>query len=194
LRRDFPALEPGREDLLRERNRVALEDDPRRAELERRLLDLGGRMALLFLPDLQIGELLARGRYFPGARALMRLGAPSGCHGNVAMLHIESRGEVRIAQGYALSDDGLWRQHSWGVDAEDGRVLETTDRRVRYFGLVLNDAEVAMRLLEVIRSGHLWPEEVEEVREVLLKVYRLPVELVDLADRGMAEGPARGRS
>ena len=46
---------------------MAFTADPRRVELERRLLDLGGVMALLFLPDPQIGELLERGRYFPGA-------------------------------------------------------------------------------------------------------------------------------
>jgi hypothetical protein len=173
---------------------VAYDDDPRRAELERRLLDLGGTMALLFLPDPHIGELLERGRYFPGARALMRLGAPSCCHGNVAMLHIESRGEVRIAHGYALSDDGLWRQHSWGVSAEDGRIIETTERRVRYYGFMLNEAETAWRLLMVKESGALQREEVEEVREVLLKVFRLPAELVDPAGQGVTERTGKGQS
>jgi hypothetical protein len=42
------------------------------------------------------------------------------------MIFVQSVGEVRIASGYALSSDGLWRQHSWGMDVADGRILETT--------------------------------------------------------------------
>ena len=94
LRRSFPPLEPEREASLRERNRAAFADDPRRVELERRLLDLGGTFAPLFLPDPQIGELLDRGRSFPGARALMRLGEPSACHANAAMMLVVQRKEL----------------------------------------------------------------------------------------------------
>lgn len=158
---------------------MAFTADPRRVELERRLLDLGGVMALLFLPDPQIGELLERGRYFPGARALMRLGEPASCHANAAMMFVQSGGEVRVATGYALSSDGLWRQHSWGIEVVDARILETTDRRVRYYGYVLNDAETVMRLLALKESGALWPEEAGEVRRFLRRVYRLPAELID---------------
>jgi hypothetical protein len=165
--------------LLQDRNPAAFADDPRRAELERRLLDLGGVMALLFLPDPQIDKLLDRGHYFPGARALMHLGDPSACHANGAMMFVESRGEVRVASGYALSPDGLGRQHSWGIDPVDGRILETTERRVRYYGYVLNDAESAMCLLALIESGDLWPDEVRAVRRFLRRVYRLPGELLD---------------
>ena len=42
---------------------------------------------------------------------------------------------VAIATGYALSDDGLWRQHTWGI-LRDG-ILETTEARIEYFGLLL---------------------------------------------------------
>jgi hypothetical protein len=179
LRRTFPPLKPEREGLLRERNLTAFAADPRRAELERRLLELGGTLALLFLPDPQIGELLDRGGYFPGAGSLMWRGLPSACHTNAAMMLVQTRGSVRIAFGYALSTDGLWRQHSWGVDAEDGRIIETTERRVRYYGLILNDDETLLRLLAEIQSGDLWPEEREEMRRFILQFYRLPADLVD---------------
>jgi hypothetical protein len=179
LRRSFPPHEPEWEALIRDKNRAAFAEDPRRVELERRLLGLGGTIALLFLADPQIGELLDRGRYFPGAGALMRLGEPSACHANTAMMFVRSRGEVRVASGYALTPDGLWRQHSWGVDVEDGRILETTCRRVRYYGYVLNDVESAMRLLAIKGSGALWPEEVKAVRRFLRTVYRIPAELLD---------------
>jgi hypothetical protein len=193
LRRGFPAQEPGREALLRERNRVALKDDPRRAELERRLLALCGTLALLFLPDPHIAELLERGRYFPGSRALMRLGEPSACHANAAMLFVWTKGEARIASGYALSDDGLWRQHSWGVDGDDGRIIETTERRVRYYGFVLDDAEAGLRLLTLMGSGALRPAEGRAVRRFLEKIYGpMPAELLERIHRAPG-GPERAR-
>jgi hypothetical protein len=193
LRRSFPALEPDREAFLRERNRSALADDPRRADLERRLLDLGGTLALLFLPDLFVGELLERGRYFLGAGALMHRGMPSECHANVALMFVRSKGAVRIAFGYALSDDGLWRQHSWGVDANDGRVIEATERRVRYFGFVL-EYPAAVLLAMILGSGGFRPEDADEIRKVLVTVFRLPAELMDLVDRRPASSSSRRRA
>jgi hypothetical protein len=70
-RRSFPPHKPEWEAFVRDKNRATFAEDPRRAELERRLLGLGGTIALLFLPDPQIGESLDRGRYFPAARELM---------------------------------------------------------------------------------------------------------------------------
>ena len=48
-----------------------------------------------------------------------------------------------IATGYALSEDGLWRCHSWVVQpmARTVRVWETTVKRVAYFGVVLTSEE-----------------------------------------------------
>jgi hypothetical protein len=66
--------------------------------------------------------------------------APSMCHGNALGLWLASGGGVRVATGYALSDDGLWRQHSWAL--VDGRLVETTPcPRLRYFGFELSHAE-----------------------------------------------------
>ena len=58
------------------------------------------------------------------------------CHQNVAAIWKSRKfGIVAVATGYALSEDGLWRQHSWGI-LRDG-VLETTEARVKYFGILL---------------------------------------------------------
>ncbi len=66
----------------------------------------------------------------------MKLMARNGCHQNVASLwKSPKRGIIGVATGYALSEDGLWRQHSWGL-LRDG-VLETTERRDKYFGILL---------------------------------------------------------
>jgi hypothetical protein len=186
-RRNFPPLEPGREAILRERNRAALADEPRRVELERRLLDLGGIMALLFLPDHQIGDLLDRGRFFPGSGARIVRGADSACHSNAALQFVQTEGGVLIASGYALSPDGPWRQHSWGVDAKDGRVVETTERRVRCFGFVLSESESLFFLMANLPFGDLVLEEVEAVREFIAWFYDLPAELRSHSDRVITE-------
>ena len=63
---------------------------------------------------------------------------PSQCHLNVARLWNERKKGSRligVGTGYALSDDGLWRGHSWGLTKKG--IIETTVRRVKYFGLSL---------------------------------------------------------
>lgn len=40
-----------------------------------------------------------------------------------------------IGTGYAMSEEGLWQCHSWGV-SESGTIVETTDERNLYFGIV----------------------------------------------------------
>jgi hypothetical protein len=85
-------------------------------------------------PEPDLDALLASAVAFTrGARLVA--GDTNACHANAAALW--AGGEVRsIGTGYALSDDGLWRQHSWGVDA-DGTVVETTVDREAYVGVAL---------------------------------------------------------
>jgi hypothetical protein len=53
----------------------------------------------------------------------------------VSRLWLESPERFQIVTGYALSDDGLWRRHTWALEGE--RVIETTEPRVLYFGVRL---------------------------------------------------------
>ena len=54
----------------------------------------------------------------------------SECHKNsMVLLYLGVAIEMR--SGYALSDDGLWRHHSWAID-KDGRIIETTMERLAY--------------------------------------------------------------
>lgn len=146
------------------------DDYLRRANLlkDRLLGELGGWCVCLpgYEPDLN--ALLTRGEVFPAAARLVP-GEPGQCHTNTAALYLANRDRVRIATGYALSRDGIWRQHSWGmlllppaplVPLDDQShadsitrprrpersrqhriVLETTVRRVRYYGVVFSAAE-----------------------------------------------------
>lgn len=85
---------------------------------------------------------LSRGQFFYGS-SYMRKGQPSQCHANSAYLWDANRGHCSIATGYALSEDGLWRCHSWVVQPRSRtmRVWEMTVKRVVYFGFVMNDTE-----------------------------------------------------
>ena len=79
-------------------------------------------------------------------------GETSQCHTNSAMLWEANksrtlegpyREELALATGYAMSEDGLWRQHSWCVLRTPARVkvVETTVPRVAYYGFVMTHAE-----------------------------------------------------
>jgi hypothetical protein len=86
-------------------------------------------------PDLDIPALLERGFITSGPGQPEDHGIwfmPPEC---AAVWTKKIFGIISIATGYALSDDGLWRQHSWGILREG--VLETTKVRVKYFGILL---------------------------------------------------------
>ena len=81
----------------------------------------------------------------------------SDCHGNAATLFRAGKG--MIATGYALDEDGLWRQHSWVVDSKR-RVIETTVRRKAYYGIVCDEtgsgllADLFLRVTTEKKGGH----------------------------------------
>lgn len=111
--------------------------------LEQKLLLFGGtRLIFRYEPDLKI--LLKRGELFDEPAELVP-GESGQCHLNVAQLWNEHKGEFSIVTGYALSEDNLWRQHSWLIRdkpaAGQYRLVETTARRVKYFGVLLTKSE-----------------------------------------------------
>ena len=137
----FPPIPPEQESFLRERMREMCRLQPALQTLRERLLAVAGHELVPPLErDPDLDEVLARGRTSDGRVARRRPGLPSECHSNVAQLYLRNPDSFRIVTGYALSPDGLWRQHSWALDAGDTPV-ETTDERVLYFGFVLSGRE-----------------------------------------------------
>mgnify|MGYP000406868450 CR=1 FL=1 len=57
----------------------------------------------------------------------------SRCHDNCEIL-FNSCNSNKLYSGYALSQDGLWRFHSWCVD-KNNCILETTQERLIYYGI-----------------------------------------------------------
>lgn len=110
------------------------------------LLAIGGSETCFpdFEPDMD--AILARGKYYPGRSRMMK-GQPSQCHRNSCELWENNYKEldVAICTGYALSLDGMWRQHSWLVWRKEGEdketIIETTQKRVAYYGFEMTEEE-----------------------------------------------------
>jgi len=118
--------------------------DPRWTALWKRLMAKGGQAVVFPLSmdgEPHLDELLSRRATFSKDKARMILGVRNECHGNACIL--ESREGYKVGTGYALSPDGLWRQHSWAID-QDGRIVETTERRVAYYGFTMTAPEVKL--------------------------------------------------
>jgi hypothetical protein len=87
-------------------------------------------------PDILIGLLTQQGAVLRPS-GVRNAQCASDCHANAVRIWREGHA-VGIGTGYALSDDGLWREHSWGL-AEDGFIIETTADRTSYFGVEMRD-------------------------------------------------------
>lgn len=129
-------MTPEQRKLLSRRLQDATNAQPELARLQSLLLRLGGDFLVAPpKPDPDVPMLLESGFLTDGPIRL-EIMQRSSCHKNVAALWKSRKfGIVAIATGYALSEDGLWRQHSWGVLREG--VLETTEPRLKYFGILL---------------------------------------------------------
>ncbi|HEY6236342.1 MAG TPA: hypothetical protein VIW69_14685 [Candidatus Elarobacter sp.] len=119
-------------------------DNPKLAhldELKRRLLSIGGWAVVLREQEPDLDAILSRGVLLSGDDAVQDVAEDSQCHFNSGMQHLLNPKGRAIMTGYALSDDGTWRQHSWIYDRAGDAVVETTEKRVGYLGVLLDDLE-----------------------------------------------------
>lgn len=118
---------------------------PEEMELIKKLLSFGGFEACMAYKEPDVKPLLERGQLWYGDRIRMMPGEQSQCHRNSCGLWLANRNrfEVAVATGYALSKDGLWRQHSWMLlrGHRSVKVVETTQPRVAYYGYVMTTGE-----------------------------------------------------
>lgn len=115
---------------------------PQARELSDALEDFGGSFAIMRSSGEDLGKILARGQLWGPTNRVIK-GADSQCHANSALLFEANQGSLLLATGYALSEDGLWRQHSWCLlpAPRSTQVVETTESRLLYFGFALDLAE-----------------------------------------------------
>lgn len=147
----FAPLDPARAAFLDEKFLAASKVIPRLPELRSKLLELDG---VGFVPppsepDMEL--ILKEGQVFDGKGALLVPGKPSNCHMNVRLFWLEHGPAVQVMTGYCLSPDGLWRQHSWAV--KGGAIIETTMRRLKYFGAMIPHSEVFSDLERMVTAA-----------------------------------------
>ena len=127
-------------------------------DLHNILLEIGGSETCFPAYEEDMAAILDRGRYYPGRSKMMR-GRPNKCHANTCELWENNRKQFQVAitTGYALSPDGIWRQHSWLVHRYRTksqlrtRIVETTVKRTAYYGFEMTDREA-----EIFCAQNIW--------------------------------------
>jgi len=151
------SVEPGPLRSLRmreERRRLLLEERPELSILWDILLQAGGAEVVGQMEnEAELDRLITRGFFQDGGGAKLMLGLPNRCHINAACAWRPEHKKYVLVTGYALSEDGLWRQHSWLRDRK-GRVVETTDPRLLYYGyeMALYEA-LAFSIAQIMPGG-----------------------------------------
>lgn len=115
-----------------------IEDQDKFSFLQLKLMDIApGSLVVVWEMDRDLDEIINSGEVIDGTPIYKRM-TPSHCHDNVAMLCL-SDSSITHQTGYGLSEDGLWRSHSWGFEVKRGkkRIIETTCKRLIYFGVSL---------------------------------------------------------
>src|SRR5271166_4516350 len=117
--------------MLNQRVQEVSREEPEVLTLRQKLLGLGGA-EIVALPPLTHGldhfvpSLAELGTVTEGTVTHKDM-EPNNCHLNAAKLWKERKkgsGLIGIGTGYALSDDGLWRGHSWALTTKGG-IIET---------------------------------------------------------------------
>lgn len=135
--------------MLAAKVETAIKRQPRMKELRERLLGIGGEETVFHYFEEDLKSILDRGHEIDGIYARKTWQREGQCHRNTAELYdLWEQGEFEkrckqmgIMTGYALSEDGLWRQHSWLINGFN-RVLETTSPRLKYYGYAMNKEEI----------------------------------------------------
>lgn len=113
--------------------------DDKLFDLRQLLLSFGGEATCLPGDEPDLDDILKYGQLWLGTNIKMMKGAPSQCHRNACDLWKQNKETTRICTGYALSSDGMWRQHSWVIwmKPNSNQIVETTVPRIAYFGFVM---------------------------------------------------------
>jgi hypothetical protein len=126
----------------------ALAQLKKQLELRDRLLAFAGNQACLPAIEEDTEILLAHGEIWLPKGLKMARGDTHRCHENACLLYQANKDELKVATGYYLHADGMWRAHSWCLqkNSRGGRIVETTCKAILYYGTTLTDKEISTRL------------------------------------------------
>lgn len=133
--------------------------------IKKTLTDIGGE-AVILLPDEYDEAIEVRGKCFIRPKIKMKLGYDNQCHFNSAKLWMKNIFKRQLYTGYALTEDGIWRQHSWVV--EGLTVIETTVKRIAYYGFKLTKEE-AMKFYQKIVLINLDTVDLKDINEDVIR-------------------------
>ena len=104
------------------------------------LLGFGGEEVCMELEDEHFYLMKDYGQFWLGKNIKMMKGIKCACHQNSADLWNHNKTNTLICTGYALSEDGMWRQHSWVLwfKPRSVQIVETTTPRKAYYGVCLD--------------------------------------------------------
>ena len=128
-----------RREFLRARTRKAIRENSYLEKFHDHVLDIGGEAVVLwngsnserFVKDLTTG-----GKLWSKVGLRMERGEPCNCHENSRRIASKCPERYLRCTGYALSADSVWRPHSWVWDVKRKRIIETTEKRLIYFGVI----------------------------------------------------------
>lgn len=127
------------QDTLEDMKKMHPSMDERLFDLRQKLLDFAGEAVCLPVYEEDLDNILNYGQFWVGNNIKLMRGEPNQCHANSANLWEQNKDTTRICTGYALSNDGMWRQHSWLIwhKARSNQIVETTVKRVAYYGFAM---------------------------------------------------------
>lgn len=123
--------------------------DPNLFKLRAKLMSFGGEAVCLPDKDPCIQKVLRYGQLWIQDQVYCTPMVDNQCYINSLLLTEGDNSDLYMCTGYALSDDGMWREHGWVIDKKNGNIVETTTKRVLYYGCVMNSIE-RERLLQII--------------------------------------------
>lgn len=112
-------------------------------DLKEKLLSFAGETTCFPWYNSNVDTIINRGQIWYGDKLSHIKGEPSQCHSNSSLIWMSNKDKYRIATGYALTEDGMWREHTWLIENKprQNKVIETTSKRILYFGFVLTKEE-----------------------------------------------------
>ncbi|MCL4488925.1 MAG: hypothetical protein M1570_12445 [Chloroflexi bacterium] len=118
------------------------------------------------------------GALFTDTRVRIKRGRPNECHRNAALFWLKGQCDA-IAIGYYLGQDGVWRQHPWGVTG-NGAILDTHAAGRLYLGIRVESmdavkfAEDHLGVGEVLRLRKKNPDQFRPIIDEALNALTAP--------------------
>jgi hypothetical protein len=118
------------------------------------LLSFGGHEVCLPETDNKAENILGRGQFWYGDRLYKTSGKTNQSPSNSANFWYKNQNKAVVCTGYALDENGIWKQHTWCVEPRTlrSRIIETTQKKVAYFGFAMTEIE-AVEFYELQRRG-----------------------------------------